>query len=116
MPAKVIRPADRHLESIHPNEPAHPNASVRKQVLSAADPYAHLIEVPPGHAVLSHSHSEPEVTVVLSGSLVIDGTACASGSVLVVPADERYAFCAGPDEPLTFLVLRPRPSTNDLHA
>lgn len=114
MSVTIVRPEDRKLESIHPDEPDHPNAAVYKHLVSGDDPYVHIIEVPPGHEVPSHSHSEPEVTVVLSGTLVSGDTACGPGTVLIVPADEAYAFNAGTDEPLRFLVTRPRPATNDM--
>lgn len=113
-PVLVVRPEDRDLRSIHPDDPSHPRHEVRKQLLSEDEPYVHLIEVPAGHELPEHSHSEPEVTVVLSGSLVFGDTECPAGTVLLVPADAAYGLRAGDDGPLTFAVVRPRVSSNDL--
>ena len=117
----VVRPAQRVLQSMHPDEPDHPNHVVHKEVVSADDPYTHIIQVPPGHRVLPHPHDSSEVTVVLSGVLLLDGdpgapvpAPCGPGTVIVTAANDAYAFTAAPDEPLVFAVIRPRPSTSEL--
>ncbi len=78
------------------------------QYIRENDPYVHMTQVPPGYEIGLHSHSETEVTVILSGSARVGDRELEAGSVLVIDADEEYALVAGDDEPLTFVVVRPR--------
>ena len=100
--ALIVTPEDRKLAP-------HSEASdVLMQYLRDDAPYAHVSEVPPGHVSEPHSHSETEVTVILRGTAQVGDRVCGAGSVLVIEADEEYGLIAGDDEPLTFLVVRPK--------
>ncbi|MCU1456406.1 MAG: Cupin domain [Actinomycetia bacterium] len=110
MNVSIVRPADRELESVKPESP------VQLRVVAdglEGEPYVHLTEVPAGHHIATHSHSETEVTIILSGSAKVDGgDECPAGTVIVIPANQNYALDAG-DEPLTFVVVRPRKASYD---
>jgi quercetin dioxygenase-like cupin family protein len=80
----------------------------RARVLLEGEPYAHIAESPPGAVIPVHSHSTTELTVILQGTATVAGQQCGPGTILIVPADEEYGLEAGVDEPLTFLVVRPR--------
>jgi quercetin dioxygenase-like cupin family protein len=100
----VVRPQERDLQPVREGNP------ILLQVVAdglEGNPYVHVTEVPAHHHIASHSHSETEVTIILEGTAIVDGTPCGPGTVLVIPADQSYAIDAG-DEPLTFAVVRPR--------
>jgi len=104
MSVTIVRPDDRNLES------AGGGSEIQLRVISDGldgEPYVHVTEVPANHHIATHSHSETEVTIVLSGSARVGDTDCPAGTVIVIPANERYELDAG-DEPLTFVVVRPR--------
>jgi hypothetical protein len=103
--AIILRPQDRKLE---PLDPAAGPDSLHMQYLRPDEPYVHMTRVPPGYKIALHSHSETEVTVILSGSAHVGDAVCEAGSVLIIDADEEYSLVAGGHEPLTFLVVRPR--------
>jgi quercetin dioxygenase-like cupin family protein len=107
--ALIVTPEDREL---HP----YPGAKqgLKLSHLRPDDPYVHMTEVPPGYHIDLHSHSEAEVTVILGGSARVGDRVCGAGSVLVIEANEEYALVAGDDEPLTFIVVRPRKATYQL--
>jgi quercetin dioxygenase-like cupin family protein len=106
----IVRPAERELEPVKPESP------VQLRVVTdglEGEPYVHLTEVPAGHHIATHSHSETEVTIILSGSAKVDGgDECPAGTVIVIPANQNYALDAG-DEPLAFVVVRPRKAAYD---
>jgi mannose-6-phosphate isomerase-like protein (cupin superfamily) len=109
--AIVIRPEDRELA---PLDAAHPEG-IWMQYIQTDAPYVHMTRTPPGHHIALHSHSEDEVTVILSGrARVGDGSECGAGTVLLIPANEKYALTAGEAEPLVFLVVRPRRAAYEL--
>ena len=101
--ATILRPGDRKLEPLK-----RAGDGLLMQYLRENDPYVHMTQVPPGYEIHPHSHSETEITVILSGSAIVGDTVCETGSVLIIPADESYGIVAGDDGPLTFLVVRPR--------
>jgi quercetin dioxygenase-like cupin family protein len=110
MPVTIVRPADRDLQPVRPATATSPASPVALEVISGGldgQPYVHLSQVPAGHVIDAHSHSEPEVTIILAGSARVGGTVCEAGSIIVIPADEVYSLEAG-DEPLTFAVVRPK--------
>jgi quercetin dioxygenase-like cupin family protein len=110
MPVTIVRPADRDLQSVRPATDDTPASPVLLEVIAGGldgQPYVHLSQVPAGHSIDTHSHSEPEVTIILSGSARLGDVVCEAGSVVVIPADEKYSLVAG-DEPLTFAVIRPK--------
>ncbi len=105
----VVRPGDRDLQPVRAGNP------ILLQVVAdglGGNPYVHVTEVPAGHHIATHSHSEDEVTVILSGVAIVEGVECGPGTLLVIPANERYALDAG-DETLTFAVIRPRKADYD---
>jgi quercetin dioxygenase-like cupin family protein len=108
--ATIVRPQDRKLE---PLDPAHPDG-IWMQYLQGDAPYVHMTRTPPGHHIALHSHSEDEVTVILAGTARAGDVECGPGTVLLIPAHERYALTAGPDEPLVFVVVRPRRASYEI--
>jgi quercetin dioxygenase-like cupin family protein len=115
MPVMIVRPSDRNLQPVRAATDDTPESPVRLQVVAGGldgEPYVHLSQVPAGHYIDTHSHSEPEVTIILSGSARLGDVVCEAGSVVVIPADEKYSLEAG-DEPLTFAVIRPRKAAYD---
>ena len=48
------------------------------------------------------------MTVILSGAARLGELECGPGTVLVIPANEKYELSAGEGEPLVFVVVRPR--------
>ncbi len=111
--ARIIRPEERDLVTLTPKEilePISPGEVIRRQVVSGEDggPHVQINEISPGYVIHPHSHSEPEVTIVLSGTAHLGDRVCGPGTIVLVDADEEYSIVAGPDEPLTFAVVRPR--------
>jgi len=100
----VIRPEDRALA---PLDAAQPDG-IWMQYVQGDAPYVHMTRTPAGHHIALHSHSETEVTVILQGSARVGELECGPGTVLVIPANEKYALTAGEREPLVFVVVRPR--------
>lgn len=104
MSVTIVRPSERDLRPVREDNP------ILLQVVADGlhgHPYVHVTEVPPGHHIAAHSHSEDEVTVILSGVALVDGVECGAGTLLVIPADQQYSIDAGA-EPLVFAVIRPR--------
>jgi mannose-6-phosphate isomerase-like protein (cupin superfamily) len=108
--AIIVRPEDRQLA---PLDAARPDG-IWMQYLQADAPYVHMTRTPPGHHISLHSHSEDEVTVILAGRALLGERDCGPGTVLLIPANEKYALTAGPDEPLVFLVVRPRRASYEI--
>ena len=104
MSVTIVPPDERDLEPVSEGSPIQ--LRVVRDGLDG-EPYVHVTEVPPHHHIATHSHSETEVTIVLSGTAIVDGVECPVGTLLVVPANEQYALDAG-NEPLVFAVIRPR--------
>ena len=104
MSVTIVPPDDRKLEPVGEGSP------IQLRVVTDGldgEPYVHISEVPANHHISTHSHSETEITVVLSGTAIVGGIECPPGTLLVIPANEQYALDAG-DETLTFAVIRPR--------
>ena len=111
MTVRIIRPEDRRLERIGTQQSSdanRPDAWIEHWVIEEGSPYLHMTRVSPGFVIEPHSHSQSEVTIILSGSVHVGDEICGPGSVLVIDADEKYGLVAGEDEPLTFAVMRPR--------
>ena len=79
----------------------------RKRTLSADAPFAQLASAAAGSHAPLHSHSEPEVMVVLSGTVEVAGTVCGPGTIIHIPAMEEYSLTIG-DEDLLYVIMRPR--------
>jgi quercetin dioxygenase-like cupin family protein len=67
--------------------------------------YAQVVRIPPNFTAPNHSHSHPEIFMVLSGSCTMRGEAMAERDMTVIAADAPYGFTAGPDG-VEFLVVR----------
>jgi hypothetical protein len=111
MGIEIVRPQDRQLQSVDPAsiQGKIPDAAIAKskrQIVSTDNPYVHIAQTAANNTIPRHSHSTPEVMVVLSGRVNVGGTECEAGSVLLIPANEEYALEVGDDD-LTFLVVRP---------
>jgi hypothetical protein len=113
MAVTIVRPGDRRMSPVRPRTASGTPAGdvpeerlIKRQVICDDRPYAHVVEVPARHVIAAHSHSQTEVTVVLSGTARIAGSTCEAGSVIVVPANEEYSIEVG-EELLTLVVMRP---------
>jgi quercetin dioxygenase-like cupin family protein len=104
MSVTIVVPNDRDLQPVADDSPI-----LLRRVADGlgGEPSVHVTEVPARHHIAAHSHSETEVMIVLSGTANVGDTECPAGTLIVIPANERYAVDAG-DEPLTFAVVRPR--------
>jgi len=107
MPVTIVTPSDRELKPVGETS-EDDNERIKLGVIADGEPYVHIAEVPAGHVIAPHSHSQPEVTIVLSGTMTVGGRSCGPGTVVVVPGDEEYGVVAGSEEPLVFAVIRPR--------
>jgi hypothetical protein len=104
MSVTIVVPADRDMKAVADDSPI-----LLRRITEGLDgePSVHVTEVPAHFHIGAHSHSETEVMVILSGVATVGETVCPAGTLLVIPANERYAVDAG-DEPLTFAVVRGR--------
>jgi hypothetical protein len=78
----------------------------RTMLLNGSHPYVDLLEEPAHHYSPPHHHTEPEVMVVLTGRMILNGEWCDPGSVIVVPPNEEY-WHATTDQPCLVAVIRP---------
>jgi hypothetical protein len=53
--------------------------------------------------------------IILAGTATVGTTVCPPGTLIVIPANERYAVDAG-DEPLTFAVVRPKKASYEFES
>jgi quercetin dioxygenase-like cupin family protein len=67
--------------------------------------YAQIVQIPPNFEAPTHSHSHPEIFMVLEGRCSFDGEEMQQYDMTVVPSDGPYGFTAGP-EGVRFLVVR----------
>jgi len=104
MSVTIVVPADRDMSPVSDDSPI-----LLRRITDGLDgqPYLHVTEVPAGYHIGAHSHSETEVMIILSGVATVGDAVCPAGTLIVIPANERYAVDAG-DEPLTFAVVRSR--------
>lgn len=63
--------------------------------ISEGTPYVRLLVCEPHSYTAPHSHSEPEIMVVLQGRMMFNGRWCETGSVAHVPANEDYWHTTG---------------------
>ena len=88
MSARIVRPADRDLQPVREGNP------ILLQVIAdglAGNPYVHVTEIPAGHHIAAHSHSEDEVTVILSGTALVAGAGLAYVAVVAVSGGATIA-------------------------
>jgi hypothetical protein len=77
--------------------------------ISAENPFFRLLEIEPHSYMAPHSHSEPEIIVVLEGRMFFNGVWCPQGSVVFAPANEDYWHSTGHERCVVGLI-RPRTS------
>jgi quercetin dioxygenase-like cupin family protein len=111
MTVKIVRPTDRALQPVSadvaPGASADIKARSARQVVSETDPYVQFTKIQAGTSVPAHSHAAPEAMVILSGTANVGGQVCEAGTLLIIPANEEYGFDVGPNDDLTFVVVRP---------
>ncbi len=66
-------------------------------------PYIVYLDSKAHHYARVHSHSEPEIMVVVSGRMIFNGVWCGVGSVIHVPANEEYWYATGEDRCMVVL-------------
>ena len=67
--------------------------------------YVQAVRVPAGFTAPVHSHSHPEVFMVVAGTCTFNGEPMATLDCTVVEVGTDYSFTAGPDG-VTFMVTR----------
>jgi quercetin dioxygenase-like cupin family protein len=72
--------------------------------VSDENPFMILLEEPPNTYTPVHSHSEPEVMIVLEGRITFNGELCDEGSVILVPANEDYWHSTGTERCVVGLI------------
>ena len=112
MSVKIVVPADRDMTPVSDDSPI-----LLRRITDGLDgqPYLHVTEVPAHYQIGAHSHSETEVMIILAGTATVGTTVCPPGTLIVIPANERYAVDAG-DEPLTFAVVRPKKASYEFES
>ena len=73
------------------------------------NPFFRLLEIEPNSYIAPHSHSEPEIIVVLEGRMFFNGVWCPQGSVVYVSANEDYWHSTGTERCVVGLI---RPQTS----
>jgi len=68
-------------------------------------PYIVYLDSKAHHYARVHSHSEPEIMVVVTGRMIFNGVWCGVGSVIHVPANEEYWYATG-DDPCMVVLAR----------
>lgn len=106
MTIKVITPEDWKM--VPPAERGAPSAAkMLGMLINEQDPSLYLLEEPPHFYTSTHSHSEPEVIIVLQGRMMFNGRWVGPGSVVHVPANEDYWHSTG-EEKCVIALMRPR--------
>lgn len=102
MPITVITPDDWHMVPPTGGRGRHLNMMVNIE-----NPSLRLLESAPNTYTAPHSHSEPEVIVLLHGQLIFNGQWCGQGTVVYVPANEDYWFSTGAERCIV-AIMRPK--------
>lgn len=106
MAIKVITPDDWKM--VPPAERGAPAAAkMLGMLINPEDPALYLLEEPPHFYTSTHSHSEPEVIIVLQGRMMFNGRWVGSGSVVHIPANEDYWHSTGAEK-CVIALMRPR--------
>jgi mannose-6-phosphate isomerase-like protein (cupin superfamily) len=95
---KMVPPAERK---------AGGRAKLNGMHVSEENPFMILLEEPPNTYTPVHSHSEPEVMVVLEGRIIFNGELCKQGTMILVPANADYWHSTGSERCVIGLI---RPS------
>ena len=107
MAINLTTPESRQLRPVETDAPKKATENSVWEVLSSDNPYVHVAKVNPKSVVPAHSHSTSEVMIIIDGSLDLDGSICPTGSIAIIPPNEKYSFVVG-DEGVTFVVVRPQ--------
>jgi quercetin dioxygenase-like cupin family protein len=108
MPIKIVTPEDWDMKP--------PIGTRRHRSMGVTDenPYLRVMETEPHFYTGPHSHSEPEVMVVLKGRMIFNGQWVGVGTVVYVPANEDYWFTGGAEGCMVAL-MRPRDNGKTRH-
>jgi cupin superfamily acireductone dioxygenase involved in methionine salvage len=109
MPISVVTPEDWQL-SPPVGHRKHPSMMINPQ-----GPHLRILDSEPHFYTGPHSHSEPEVMIVLKGRMIFNGQWVGPGTVVYVPANEDYWHTAGP-EGCVVALMRPRDGGIGKHA
>jgi quercetin dioxygenase-like cupin family protein len=99
---KMVPPAERK---------AGGRAKLHGMHVSADNPFMILLEEPPNTYTPVHSHSEPEVMVVLEGRITFNGELCKQGTMILVPANADYWHSTGSERCVLGLIRPSRGTT-----
>jgi quercetin dioxygenase-like cupin family protein len=102
MPITVLTPDDWQMAP-----PGSGGVRHLSMMMNAANPSLRVLQSVPNCYTPPHSHSEPEVIVLLKGRLIFNGKWCEQGTVVYVPANEDYWFSTGA-ESCVFAIMRPK--------
>jgi hypothetical protein len=105
MTIQVITPDDWKMVPAS-ERGAPPTAKMLGMLLSDANPCLFLLEEPPNYYTAVHSHSEPEVIVILEGRMMFNGKWVGPGTVVQVPANEDYWHATG-EQRCVVALMRP---------
>ena len=103
MTITVVTPADWQISA--------PEVAGRHSgmTINRENPFFRLLEIEPDSYMGPHSHSEPEIILVLEGRMFFNGMWCGQGSVVYVPANEDYWHTTGEERCVVGLI---RPQTS----
>jgi quercetin dioxygenase-like cupin family protein len=102
MAISVVTPDDWQMQP-----PSKGRGRHLSMMISAENPSLRLLESAPNCFTPPHSHSEPEVIVVLAGRMMFNGQWCGQGTIVHVPADEDYWFTTGAEH-CVVAIMRPK--------
>lgn len=109
MSITVLTPEDWHM--VQPRE----GRRHLSMIIHRESPFLRLLQAEPNSYTQPHSHSEPEVMIVLKGRLIFNGQWCEPGTVVYVPPNEDYWFSTGGERCLVAL-MRPKDEGINRHA
>ena len=82
-------------------------AKMLGMLINPQDPAFYLLEEPPHFYTSTHSHSEPEVIIVLQGRMMFNGVWISAGSFAYIPSNEDYWHSTGAEK-CVIALMRPR--------
>ena len=110
MPITVVKPENWNM--VPPSQRrAGGRAKLNGMNVSEDNPFMILLEEPPNTYTAVHSHSEPEVMVVLAGRITFNGELCNQGTMILVPADTDYWHSTGSERCVLGLIRPSRGKT-----
>ena len=98
------------INIVTPNDwamgPPRERGSHQNMRINDRGPFCCLLEEKPHSYTATHSHSEPEIFVVLDGRMLFNGQWVGKGTVIHVPADEDYWYSTS-EEHCIVMLTRP---------